>query len=292
MIIFSLLEQCLIHVPLLLGAYISFSLLKMPDLSIESAYTFGAFCAACFIGHFPELHPFLQLFTALCISFVAGGIVGGLSSGLTTLLQISHLLATIITGGVFYSINQYIIGSYYSISSIQSPLNIDFVHGHPEFLLLAVIGIVIICIVSLFLKTEIGFCIVGYGINKSFFKHYSISSPYIFIVGTIIANSLAGVSGYLQAQANGFVDITMGLNKSLFCVTALIFGKIIVNSSSIVHAGHVILGGGMYFFVQYGLVLVGCESRLFTLMQAIAISTILAVRTKNNSGTKHSVLGI
>jgi ABC-type uncharacterized transport system permease subunit len=41
-----ILEQCLIHVPLLLGAYITISLMKLPDLSIESAYVSGAITGA------------------------------------------------------------------------------------------------------------------------------------------------------------------------------------------------------------------------------------------------------
>lgn len=41
-----ILEQALLHVPLILGAYISLSLLKVPDLSLESAFVFGALCGA------------------------------------------------------------------------------------------------------------------------------------------------------------------------------------------------------------------------------------------------------
>src|SRR3954463_6880429 len=100
MIMFSLLEQWLIHVPLLLGAYISFYLLKIPDLSIESAYTFGAFCAIFFMGHYPDIHPFFQLLIALSISFIAGGCVGALSAVLSSSLRISHLLSTIMTTGI------------------------------------------------------------------------------------------------------------------------------------------------------------------------------------------------
>lgn len=35
-------EQTLIYLPLVLGAYCSISLVKVPDLSIEAAYVFGA----------------------------------------------------------------------------------------------------------------------------------------------------------------------------------------------------------------------------------------------------------
>ncbi len=40
------LEQSLLHIPLVIGAYVSLSLLKVPDLSIESAYVVGAIVGA------------------------------------------------------------------------------------------------------------------------------------------------------------------------------------------------------------------------------------------------------
>lgn len=292
MIMFSLLEQWLIHVPLLLGAYISFYVLKIPDLSIESAYTFGAFCSIFFMGHYPDMHPFVQLFIALSISFIAGGCVGALSAVLSLSLRISHLLSTIMTTGILYSINQCIIGSYYSISSIQNPLVLDIIFGHPELICLCIIGCSITFLVYFLFKTELGFCITAYGINNSFFKHYAVSSSYVVIIGTIIANCLAGVSGYLQAQSSGFVEITMAFNKSLLCLTALIFGKAVFHSSSIVHLGYPLIGGCIYFVIQYGLIFIGFDSKLFTLMQAVTICFILAMRKQTDNAVKHATLGI
>lgn len=292
MIFLSLVEQWLMHVPLLLGSYISFYLLKVPDLSIESAYTFGAFCGALFIGYCPPMHPFMQLLIVLIISCVAGGFVGALSSGLSSLLGVSHLLATIMTTGIIYSLNQYIIGSYYSISTVQNPLILNSIPGHPEFVVLLFLVCILTYLVYWVLKTQIGFCIIAYGINNNFFKHYMISSSYIFIIGAVVANCLGGISGYLQAQSNGFVEISMGFNKSLLCLTALIFGKVFVPSSSMNHLGHPIIGGCAYFILQYGLIFIGFDSTLFTAMQAIGICIVLAFRTKTSNFVKHSMLGI
>ena len=37
-----IIEQVFLYVPLVCGAYISIALMKVPDLSIEAAYVFGA----------------------------------------------------------------------------------------------------------------------------------------------------------------------------------------------------------------------------------------------------------
>lgn len=61
--ILSILEQALIALPLILGAYITLSLLKLPDFSIESAYLFGA--------------VFAYLAKDLPFPFILGGAMGG-----------------------------------------------------------------------------------------------------------------------------------------------------------------------------------------------------------------------
>ena len=51
-------DQALIYIPLVIGALISISLMKIPDLSLESAFTAGAIAAYNFlnfkmnIGHY------------------------------------------------------------------------------------------------------------------------------------------------------------------------------------------------------------------------------------------------
>jgi ABC-type uncharacterized transport system permease subunit len=112
------------------------------------------------------------------------------------------------------------------------------------------------------------------------------------MTGTVIANACAGLSGYLHAQTTGFVDITMALNKSLLCLTALIFGKVVVRSAAISHLGYPIMGGIVYFIVQYGLLFIGFDSRLFTLMQALTMCIVLATRSATAVKSQQNILGI
>ena len=46
-------------------------------------------------------------------------------------------------------------------------------------------------------------------------------------MGVILGHGFAGISGFLFAQASGFVDLTMNFGIILLCLTALMVGKLI-----------------------------------------------------------------
>ena len=79
-------------------------------------------------------------------------------------------------------------------------------------------------------RTQIGYSYAVYGNNPQFFRNYGISTSFVFITGIMIANALAGLSGYLFAQSNSFIELNMGLGKALLCITALILGKSLVRT--------------------------------------------------------------
>src|SRR5689334_7688247 len=113
--IFSILEQALIALPLVIGAYFTLSLLKLPDFSIESAYLFGA--VAGFLAQ--DLPLPLVLLSALG----GGMIVGTIVSFLNQILHIPFLLAAIVTNGLFHGLTQYLLGT--SVKSFHLALPIS-----------------------------------------------------------------------------------------------------------------------------------------------------------------------
>src|SRR3989442_438326 len=109
----TIIEQTLLHLPLMLGAYISISLIKVPDLSIESAYDFGALLGSQLLIGMPAGMPMaLQIIAVIFASMVGGACVGFISSLLTQKAGLPHLLSSIITFGIFHGINQLISKAY------------------------------------------------------------------------------------------------------------------------------------------------------------------------------------
>ncbi len=287
-----ILEQALLHVPLILGAYISLSLLKVPDLSLESAFVFGALCGAFAVSLTVGMPWILLLKVVLIASMLGGAVVGLISSLITYSIGIPHLLSSIITFGIFHGISQLLFGVYISLSALSNPLVLtNSLPQHPELLVLAAVCAVIVVYGYLFFKTALGYCFAVYGQNPSFFTHYGISAPYVFVVGIVIANALAGLSGYLVAQSSGFAEMNMGIGKILFCVTALIIARVLVSSRP-PSLWYPVVGVLAYFTVQQLLLKVGFNLNYFTMVQALLVLAVLALLYRRNALQPNDQVGV
>lgn len=288
--ILIIIEQSLLHLPLLIGAYISISLIKTPDLSIESAYVFGAFAAGTIVSTTQTMPHIIGLIITMIIALCGGALVGITSSILTQHARIPHLLSSIITTGIFHGINQLLAGTYLSLSDYKNLLAYDLIPFHPEIPILTALFILLSIIGLYFFKTQLGYSFAVFGYNSHFFANYGISSSYVFINGIVIANALAGLGGYLIAQSNGFADITMGFGKILLCITALILGKLLYNKPlSLITP---IAGLCIYFTIQQLLLKIGFDLRYFAMVQALVILAALITQYSKNRQTHSDQLGV
>lgn len=288
--ILIILEQSLINFPLILGAYISISLMKLPDLSIESAYVFAALTTAKALHSLQFLPSGIALLILISISIMSGALVGLISSLLAQKSRIPYLLASIITVGIFHGMGQLLIGVYVPLSSYKNMLVLEWIPFHPELPLLMTICLICICIAFYFFKTALGYCIAAFGNNSSFFTHYGISTLYIFIAGIMAAHACAGLSGYLCAQSNGFADISMGINKLLLCITVLILGKLVpLKKASFIIP---LVGTLIYFSMQQLLLKIGFDLRYFTMIQALVIVIILIIQHRKRETIHSDHLGV
>ncbi len=291
-----ILEQSLLHLPLMVGAYISFSLLQIPDLSIESAYVVGAIMSSYIILGTTHI-PGITLILALIASCLGGALVGLVSSLLSQRAGFPHLLSSIITIGLFHGFNQMISPVYVSLNRAPNTLTLlAIMPQHPELFILLIIGIVIGCSIYYLLTTQIGYSFAVFGDNPYFFKNYSISTSFVSIVGIVFANALAGVSGYLFAQSNSFVELNMGMGKTLLCITILILGKAIMRIMHMNQSFSVIIplfGTAAYFTLQQLLLKVGFNLKYFTAVQALLILIVLLYTYRHNRNqTTHDNLGV
>lgn len=288
--LFIIVEQSLIHIPLVLGSYITFSLMKIPDLSIESAYLFGALFSLWGIS-IQEYGLFFSFLCALFLSMLGGALVGFSSSFLTFYGKLSPLLSSIVTIGLFHGIFQLLSSStYISLASYKNSLSLlPFLGKRPEFFILLLVSAVLSFFFWYLLKTQLGHCFSIYGQNPLFFKQFRISDSYVFITGVTLANSLAGISGYLFAQTNNLIELNMGLGKSLFCIMAIILGKGFIKERDSLLIP--LVGIFSYFILQQSLLKVGFNLKYFTALQALIVLIAFVIMNRYNK-KKISGLGI
>lgn len=279
-----ILEQSMLSLPLMLGAYISFSLLKVPDLSIETAYVVGAIAGSSLLLHLPSIPSSIMIVLIIVASLLGGSVVGLTSSVLTQKGKFPHLLSSIVTFGLFQGINQFVSPTYVSLNQVHNPLRLlDYICQYPEFLMLLLIGCLIALGVGYLFRTQLGYSYAVYGNNPGFFKNYSISTPFVFITGVMIANGLAGLSGYMFAQSNSFVELNMGLGKALLCITALILGKGVMRIKKPFSILIPLVGTIVYFTIQQLLLKVGFNLKYFTAVQALLVLCILVYTYQKKS---------
>jgi putative ABC transport system permease protein len=261
--ILPILHQALIALPLLMGAYITFSLLKLPDFSIESAYLFGAVMAYV-AGDLPL--PLIILSASL-----GGAMVGAIVSTLNQYLKLPFLLGAIITNGFFHGLTQYVLGT--SMKSFHPALMFS------EHFLFVLVGICLVGIVGISLRSQLGYSLAIYGNNPLFFQHHPTSGSYVTFFGVIVGHACAGIGGFLFALSNGFVDLTMNFGVILFCLTALILGKSLIrtNRPNILVP---LVGLVAYFCVQQTLLHVGLNLKYFNSFQSLFILAALFCLSK------------
>jgi len=292
--ILIILESAFMYFPLILGAYFSISLMKIPDLSLEAAYVCGSIVGARILL-FTNKWPIVICMPVVLIASVLGGMLVGLvSSALTHKARFPHLLSSILTMGIFHGINQFFLGtSNISLGAQRNLMGcLNFLRRHPELPEFAISFVLFVLLGYWFLRTQLGTSLTVYGNNPHFFEHYGISTQFIFIIGVLISNGLAGLAGFFDAQASGFVDISMGALKALFCVTSIILGKTLVSSKKPYSIWVPIVGVFSYFFIIQFLLKVNFNLKYFTMVQSFIVAAILITRFRRSSANKVTHLGI
>ena len=272
----TIIEQTLLHLPLMAGAYISILMLQVPDLSIESAYVFGALIGCKTLMVTAALPAAAQLLIALSASMIGGIGVALTNSLIIRTTKMGHLLSAIITIGLFHGLSQLISTSYVSLRGLANPLTVIGSSLLAQLMVIAFITLIIIGALGVLMRTQIGYCLRIYGLNRTFFQTMNISAARVMTIGLCLAHALAGLAGYLFAQSNSFVELSMGFGKALLCITALLVGCL-VSPGRNNRMTTVLLGCIAYFTVQQLLLQVGLPMKYFTALQAGTLAVLMSI---------------
>jgi len=86
---------------------------------------------------------------------------------------------------------------------------------------------VIILILFIFLKTDLGTVLRGFGSNPEGVEAFGMSRDFISIMGLSLANVLVALSGGMFAMYSGFADVTMGQGMIITGLAMVMVGEII-----------------------------------------------------------------
>ena len=228
------LQLGLLYGVMVLGIYISFRILNIPDLTAEGSFTFGlAVSAACTVSG----HPFLGIPGAI----VAGGLAGSFTGILQTRLRIHPVLTGILTMSGLYSINMLVLGGTPNLALIGKDtlfsLAVAAGAGMDKevvrlALSLAAAGICTV-LLALFFHTQLGLCIRATGDNPDMVRASSINVDRMKIISLAISNGLIALCGGLIAQYQSFADINSGVGILVVGLASVIIGEAIFGRRSV-----------------------------------------------------------
>jgi putative ABC transport system permease protein len=242
-ILSSSLEQALILLPLVLGIYLSYSILKVTDLTVDGTYVFGAALFA------KTIH--LGLGVALISSILGGAIVGAIVGYMQRHNKVSDLVVGILGCFMLYSVNLQFMGRP-NLSTLGMPTILSYMNLENWIIPLGIVSIILASSLTFLLNSRLGLFLRAFGHNQKLLSILGKSPEKYRLIGLVISNSLAALSGSLTAQINGFADINMGFGIALVSIGAVVIGRhiLIKHGGSFVASKEVIscfIGVLLYF---------------------------------------------
>ncbi len=283
MSLFSLLgavEIGLIFSLVALGVFISFRLLRFPDLTVDGSFPLGGAVCAILISKGSD--PFLATLAATAAGAGAGLVTGWLN----VRLKIMDLLASILMMIALYSINLRIMGGPNvplindpTVFALLQPGGLEDYWWRP--LLLVVIVLAAKLAMDWFFATERGLAIRATGSNPRMARAQGINTGAMVLLGMAVSNALVGLAGALFAQTQGGSDISMGIGTIVIGLAAVIVGESILPSRRIAYATlAVIIGAIVYrFFIAAALNsdFIGLKAQDLNLVTAVLVTIALVI---------------
>ncbi len=278
--LFGAFEIGLIFSLVALGVFISFRLLRFPDLTVDGSFPLGgAVCATLISAGWDP-------WSATAMAILAGAMGGLVTGWLNVRLQIMDLLASILMMIALYSINLRIMGRP-NVPLISEPTL--FTQLQPEALvdyifrpaLLFAIVVVAKLVLDWFFATQTGLAIRATGSNPRMARSQGINTGNMIMLGMAISNALVALAGALFAQTQGGADISMGIGTIVIGLAAVIVGESILPSRKLVLATlAVVIGAIVYrFFIALALNsdFIGLQAQDLNLVTAVLVVIALVI---------------
>jgi len=278
-------EQGLVFGIAALGVFISYRILRFPDLTVDGSFVTGAAIASSLIV-VQGLDPAL----ALALAFAAGCLAGMLTGFLHTRLGITDLLAGVLSMIMLYSINLRIMGkptiSLLRAETITTVISriLAPVGSAAILVFLAGVALVVKLLLDLFLKTEVGLALRATGDNEAMITAQGVNTKTMKVAGLALSNGLVALSGGLVAHYSGFVDIGMGIGTIVTGLAAVILGGSLIRSrragwmTASVLLGSLIYRTAVMFALRYGYA-IGFQASDLKLVTSLLVIVALVIPT-------------
>ncbi|MGD1856385.1 MAG: ABC transporter permease [Leptolyngbyaceae cyanobacterium] len=272
-------ETGLLYGFLSLGVYLSFRVLKFPDLTVDGSFPLGAAGVATLITN--GVNPWM----ATAVAMVAGAMAGLCTAILSVRFNILNLLASILTMIALYSINLRIMGRP-NVPLLNQPTLFD---GLGSVLPISVILLVGLGLTKLaldyFLTSDLGLAMRATGLNSVMASAQGIYTDRLILLGMAMSNALAALAGALFAQVNGFADVALGVGTVVVGLATVILGEAIFPSRTVRWATLAVIAGCLLYRLVIAMALnadfLGLRAQDLNLVTAMIVVLALVLPKAN-----------
>ena len=255
-----------------LGVYVTYKLLDIADLTVDSSLCTGGATSAVLI--LMGMHPLLSLVFAVFAGMLAGLVTGFLH----TRLRIPAILAGILTQLGLYSINLRIMGKS-SVALLRQPVVISLGNIPMALLIGVLVAAAVVAVMYWFFGTELGCAIRATGNNRKMVRAQGVNTDTMKIIGLVLSNGLVGLAGGLLAQYQGSANINMGRGAIVIGRASVIIGEVIFGArfNFAYQLGSIVAGSVIYQIVIAFVLQLGLSTEDLKLFSAVTVALALSV---------------
>ncbi|HGD1708091.1 TPA: ABC transporter permease [Streptococcus agalactiae] len=273
--IISSVSQGLLWGILGLGTYLTFRILKFPDMTTEGSFPLGG--AVCVTLMNQGVNPIL----ATILGMLSGMLAGFVTGLLYTKGKIPTILAGILVMTSCHSIMLMVMKrANLGLNEIQTLK--DFLPFSNDLNLLVLGLIAILLVISAliyFLYTRLGQAYIATGDNPDMAKSFGIDTDKMEMLGLIVSNGLIALSGALVSQQDGYADVSKGIGVIVIGLASIIIGEVLYSTGLTLFERliAIVVGSILYQFLITAVIALGFNTNYLKLFSAIVLGICLMV---------------
>ncbi|HEO3373992.1 TPA: ABC transporter permease [Streptococcus agalactiae] len=273
--IISSVSQGLLWGILGLGIYLTFRILKFPDMTTEGSFPLGG--AVCVTLLNQGVNPIL----ATILGMLSGMLAGFVTGLLYTKGKIPTILAGILVMTSCHSIMLMVMKrANLGLNEIQTLKDFLSFSNDLNLLVLGLIAILLaISALIYFLYTRLGQAYIATGDNPDMAKSFGIDTDKMEMLGLIVSNGLIALSGALVSQQDGYADVSKGIGVIVIGLASIIIGEVLYSTGLTLFERliAIVVGSILYQFLITAVIALGFNTNYLKLFSAIVLGICLMV---------------
>ncbi|WP_204248585.1 ABC transporter permease [Lachnoclostridium sp. An14] len=266
---------------MVLGVYITYKLLDIPDLTADGSFTLGG-CVTT-VAILAGVNPVLATLMGMGAGFLAGAVTGVLH----TFFEIPAILAGILTQIGLWSVNLRIMSGKANNPLLKADTTVSFftdklgiTNSQASMLVGILLVIAVILLLYWFFGTEIGSALRATGDNEDMIRALGVNTGHTKLLALAISNGLIGLSGAMVAQMQKYADINMGRGAIVIGLAAIVIGEVLLGRL-VKNFGFklfsAVIGSIVYFMIQALVLRLGMDANDMKLLSSIMVGAALAI---------------